>query len=148
MPDPILAKTMAIDVGTQTVVESDTLDGLRGVAFEDDGETGYFYARDYRVPQHLFVDALHVYTVAAVTDKDIPSTVQILWSADSICAALIINQRPHAVFDFHRRCGYSLDNFPEPDPATGWTREPWHDRLRDHFFPNSTELEADETNLH
>lgn len=134
MPNPILALTETIRVGEEIVLESDNDTHPCGVVFEDDGKTGYFYARDYSVPDQLFVDALHIYSVEGVTDKDVPSKVQILWSSDGRYAALIINQYPHAVFDFHDKCGYSRHNFPDPDPATGWTHKPWDDRLRTVFY--------------
>ena len=130
----ILAAKQTITVGDPVVIEADTPDDLRGVVFEDDGETGYFYARDYSVPDQLFVDALHIYSVEGVNDKDIPSEIHIMWTSDHMKAVLIINRYPHAVFDFVKKCGYSRDQFPEPDAKTGWTHEPWDDSLRNEFF--------------
>lgn len=115
--------------GSEFVLETDSKDEKRGVVFEDEGETGYFYARDYS-QKELFVDALHIYTVELVRDKDLTSEFVIIWSADETKAALLINQHPHAVFDFTSKIGYSRDNFPEPDPTTGWEHQPWVDKLR------------------
>jgi hypothetical protein len=131
---PILAAKQTLSVGIPILIESDTPDNARGVVFEDDGETGYFYARDYTVKSQLWVDALHIYTVEGVKDRDMLSEVCILWSANYTKAALLINKYPHAVFDFIRKCGYSRDQFPDPDPQTGWTHKLWDDSLREYFF--------------
>jgi hypothetical protein len=128
-----LGAKQEIHVGTATVIEADSSEGRFGVVFEDDGETGYFYARDYCV-ESLFVDAVHIYSVEGVTDRHLPSTIHILWSPDSSKAGLFINRYPHAVFDFTTKRGYSRDEFPEPAPGSGWTRHPWDDSLRALFF--------------
>ncbi len=132
---PFLGASAEIRVGEPTVIESDAQDYPRGVVFEDDGETGYFYARDYSVEGSLFVDALHVYTVKGVKDAYMPSTLRIIWTYDWQKAALLINDVPHAMFDFGEKCGYSKDEFPEAHPKTGWTRRGWKDELRDYFYP-------------
>lgn len=132
--NPILGAKETIKIGNETVIECDSADGMRGVVFEDDGDTGYFYARDYSIEDQLFIDALHIYSLKEVTDSHIPSEVHILWSEDYRKAALIINQYPHAMFNFEERCGYSRDQFPEPDPKTGWIHKPWSDSLRELFF--------------
>mgnify|MGYP003607871972 CR=1 FL=1 len=132
--EPILGARQTIKVGEPVVIESDSPDKGRGVVFEDEGETGYFYARDYSVQDRLFVDALHIYTVEVVTDKDIPSDIHILWTPDYTKAVLIINSYPHAVFDFTKKCGYSRHQFPDPFPETGWARKPWDDSLRGLFY--------------
>jgi hypothetical protein len=36
--------------------------------FEDDGETGYFYAMDLRREEQI-VDAVHIYNVASMVDR-------------------------------------------------------------------------------
>ena len=45
---------------------------------------------------------MHIYNVASVTDKDKASTVRIGWTADGCKVVLLINDYPHAVFDFPR----------------------------------------------
>ena len=124
MMKPILEAKKTIYIGEAIVIETDTPDNRFGVVFEDEGETGYFYARDYSVPDQLFVDAIYINSVAEVTDKNIPSEVQILWTQDYSKSVLIINQYPHALFDFESKIGYSRDQFPEPDPTTGWKHKP------------------------
>ena len=67
---PFLGAESTIRVGVEIVLESESVGGERGVVFEDDGDTGYFYARDFSNPSPSVVDALHVYDVAAVTDAE------------------------------------------------------------------------------
>lgn len=135
---PFLGAESLIKVGVPVVIETDAPDGSKGVVFEDDGTTGYFYARDYQFPEQLFVDALHIYNVAGVRDRDRASKVKILWTRDFQTAALLINQRPYAVFHFGRRCGYAASPFPEPDPKTGWAHGKLDESFRDLFFPSGS----------
>jgi hypothetical protein len=121
-------------VGTPTVVESNSLDGARGVVFEDDGETGYFYALDFRSGDQPIVDALHIYSVVGVKDASIPSTIRIVWSNNWLKSALLINDMPHAMFDFADKVGYSRDRFPDPDSKSEWGREEWREDLQEHFY--------------
>lgn len=139
MVNPIIALSEPFFPGAECVHGSDSKNETHGVVFEDDGSTGYFYARDYSVADQLFVDALHIYSAEGVTDRDVESRLSIVWSADYRYAALIINQVPHAAFDFKKKCGYSRDNFPDADPKTGWTHSPWNDSIRSCFFPESSE---------
>jgi hypothetical protein len=131
---PFLGTEDLVRVGVKCVLESNRPDGTKGVVFEDDGETGYFYARDYRMSEPAFVDALHIYTVQRVADRDRPSMLKIIWTRDFEAAALLINQRPHAVFHFGQRCGYAADPFPDADPRTGWRHARMESSLKDLFF--------------
>ena len=140
MVKPNVALAESLEVGAECVFESDAENNLHGVVFEDDGATGYFYARDYSIPDQLFVDALHIYSADGVINRDAESSLSIVWSHDWRYAALIINQYPHAAFDFGEKHGYSRDNYPDPDPKTGWKHFPWDDSIRSHFYsePNDT----------
>ena len=53
-------------------------------------------------------------TVESVTDRAQPSTVKIGWAADCRKAVLLINDYPHAVFDFEAQQGYCRSGFPPP----------------------------------
>ncbi|MBK1790034.1 DUF2251 domain-containing protein [Persicirhabdus sediminis] len=141
MDAPFLGAEQELIVGVETVIESDALDESRGVVFEDDGETGYFYARDYSVPDQLFVDALLIYNVQGVTDREKPCKLKIIWTRNFSAAALMINLVPHAVFHFEEQCGYAKNPFPEPDPSTGWTHSDELLGTRDLFFPKQTNTE-------
>lgn len=122
-----------IRVGEPVVIEARSPTKSLAVVFEDDGETGYFYALDTTRTDQPMVDALHIYDVAGVTDRDKPSVVQIRWSGDGLKAALLINDYPHAVFDFESRRGYCRTNFPPPDRR--WTQHShaWDDAAMEHF---------------
>jgi hypothetical protein len=141
MVPPFLGAEQELNVGTETVIESDAPDETRGVVFEDDGETGYFYARDYAVPERFFVDALHIYNVQGVVDRDKPCRVKIIWARDFSAAALMINLVPHAVFHFVERCGYAKRPYPAPDPSTGWRHSDELLKTREFFFPREGNAE-------
>ena len=135
MKPPFLGIEEELIVGKETIYQTDSPDGKRGVVFEDDGETGYFYARDYSKPDELFVDALHIYNVQGVKDRDKPSKIKIIWTRDFSAAALLINQIPHAVYNFNECCGYAQNPFPNPNPNTGWIHSSDLLKTRDLFFP-------------
>lgn len=119
--------------GQERVIECDCADETHGVVFEDDGDTGYFYARDHGQESQPFVDALHVYNVPDM-EAGVPVQVKILWSRYYQAAALLVNRAPKAIFHFGERCGYARDPFPEPDVTTGWTHAPIHAGLIGLFF--------------
>ena len=99
-------------VGTpDTFLDSTAANGTVGVIFEDDGTTGYFYA--VRPGAELeILDALHVYDVANVTDRQLPTTVQIFWDAAETAAVLLIGGYGHALYDFQRAAGFCRNAFP------------------------------------
>lgn len=43
---------------------NDSLTHPHSAFFEDDGETGYFYALDLNRSENMILDALHIYNVA------------------------------------------------------------------------------------
>jgi hypothetical protein len=101
-----------VTVGTSdTLLESTAAAGERSVIFEDDGTTGYFYA--IRPGAELeILDALHVYDVASIADRQIPVTVQIFWAENRAAAVLLINGHSHALYDFERSVGFCRNAFP------------------------------------
>ncbi len=122
-----------IHVGERAVIESDSPATQFAVVFEDDGETGYFYGLDTSAGENPILDALHIYSVAAVSDKDKPSVAQIVWSEDGLKAALVINHYPHAVFDFAAKRGYCRTNFPPPDGNWRKFGREWSDAVIELF---------------
>ena len=92
-------------VGTPEVLESFFEHIPYGVVFEDDGDTGYFYAAS----QDGILD------VEDVSDKHIPNHVLILWDDACTIAALCINGYIHAVYDFVEQAGYCRNGFPEAE---------------------------------
>ncbi len=99
-------------VGQDTFVESVSPSSSFGVTFEDDLTTGYFYAVDNTADLKI-LDALHIYNVADVIDKDKPSKLQIAWSDNGQIASLVINNYCHAIFDFETKAGYCRNSFPD-----------------------------------
>jgi hypothetical protein len=128
---PSIGLEEEIHVGKEAVLSSDSPAANYGVVFDDDGTVGYLYAVEFSGEQYDIIDALHIYNVSSVVDRDIPSTIQILWSDDGLKAALLINDYPHAVFDFANHEGSCRTNFPSPGP--NWTRPEWSDQLLDGF---------------
>jgi hypothetical protein len=98
--------------GDNSFAAEDSPGGQYSAFFEDDGETGYFYAIDLTRTDNTIPDAVHIYNVANVSDKDKPSAVEIIWSDDGLKCALLINGYPHAAFDFVAQRGFSRTNFP------------------------------------
>jgi len=99
-------------VGEDTFLKSDSPTESFGVVFEDDLNTGYFYAINRVFDSQIF-DALHIYNVEDVTDKAKPCKIQIFWTNDGLVASLLINDYCHAIFDFSKRAGYCRNGFPE-----------------------------------
>jgi hypothetical protein len=121
--------------GTDTWVASDSPTSSFSGVFEDDGQTAYFYAYDRANADHAILDAVHIYNVANVSDRDRDSEVEIVWSTDGLKAALLINRYPHAVINFEAQRAYSRSNFPPP-PKGSWSdgaRKPWDDSLLNLF---------------
>ena len=105
-------------VGSDVIVAEDAPDGQHSAFFEDDGETGYFYALDLSRSDDMILDAVQIYNVANVVDRDRPSRLAIVWSEDGPKCALLINGYPHAAFDFAAKRGYCRTNFPNfPDQS-------------------------------
>lgn len=121
MPLHVVARAI-LTVGTPLVVDADSPAGRWAAVFEDDGETGYFYAVDTDVEDGSPVqDALQVYEVAHVTDAERPSELEIGWSDDGRKALLLINDHPHAAFDFDRRRGWCRLGYPPARPGGTWS---------------------------
>ncbi|MBE9597972.1 DUF2251 domain-containing protein [Pedobacter sp. MC2016-24] len=112
-PKAIIYEEQTFNVGEDVFIES-TAENNYAVIFEDNGETGYLYAVDRNDNGLKILDALHIYDVANVTDKDQPSTAKILWTEDLSKAILSINNYYHAVVDFQNQAGYCRTGFPQP----------------------------------
>lgn len=109
-----------LQVGDPIVIDGAAPEGTYVAIFEDDGDTGYFYAVDTSGQDIVIQDALLIYNVANVTDREKPSWVKIAWSVDSLKAVLLINGYPHAIFDFEAKRGYCRSGFPSPSPSGAW----------------------------
>lgn len=79
----VTAQTQFI-VGEAMVIKSLAPDGILAAVFEDDGNTGYFYALDESAEGNPVRDAVHIYNVEDISDAHIPSDVKIGWSEDCL----------------------------------------------------------------
>ncbi len=95
MPVELVSEAM-VTVGVPATIEGPSPRSSFAVVFEDDGVTGYFYGLDFAGKENPILDAMHVYNVAQVTDRDKPSLVQLVWSSDGLKSALLINQYPYS----------------------------------------------------
>ncbi|EHG7890090.1 MULTISPECIES: DUF2251 domain-containing protein [Citrobacter] len=121
-------------VGEAQVIESLAPEGSYTAVFEDDGQTGYFYALDDSSDGNPIKDALHIYNAEDVSDGHIPSDLKIGWSEDSKKCVLLINGYPHGVFDFESKNGYCRSGFPPPI-SQEWSifGHAWNDAVDDFF---------------
>ncbi|WP_276479644.1 DUF2251 domain-containing protein [Paraflavitalea pollutisoli] len=107
--------------GDNSFIDSVSSENNFAVVFEDDTSTGYFYAVEM-TPEtggQRILDALHIYNVEEVVE-DGPLAVKIIWSRDWLKCALVVNAQCHALFDFEHQRGYSVNEFPDPNPI--WTK--------------------------
>ena len=121
MPIRVVAEE-TIHIGRAAVIEGAAPPGRFAAVFEDDGATGYFYAIDSTQGDPVR-DAVHIYNVANVTDREKPSVVKIGWSADSTKAVLLINDHPHAIFDFQAQQGWCRTDFPPAPSNAQWSTQ-------------------------
>ena len=117
--------------GQNAARQSDAPEGRYAVVFEDDGDTGYLYGLDsvaQEVTSEPIVDALHLYTVANVVDRETAYPVEIRWAKDRNRVGLFIAERCQAVFDFDQKRAVCRSGFP---PATGafTSSHEWDDTL-------------------
>jgi hypothetical protein len=122
-----------IKPGSAIVLEGPSPAGSLAAVFEDDGDTGYFYALETDRLDNPIVDALHVYNAATFADRGKATEAAILWSADGKKAALLINGYPHAVFDFEAKRGYCRTGFPPADKRWSGHQHNWSESALQHF---------------
>jgi hypothetical protein len=124
-------------VGTPTVFESPAPRGVFGVGFEDDGATGYVYGvRRRRLRSPEILDALHLYNVSAVRDRDHAHRLEVRWASDGTRAAVFLNGHVHAAFAFSEQRAACMNAFPPPSP---WCRSghEWDPSLVEFLTVNS-----------
>jgi hypothetical protein len=116
-----LLKNQQITIGENTYLESRSPENSFAVMFEDDTESGYFYAADINAATQeiRILDMLHIYDVESIAPEERQATASMIWSTDWLRCALVINQYCHAIFDFENQGGYSRHEFPPPNGI--WT---------------------------
>lgn len=118
-------------IGKDGFLAGDSPDRRFSAIFEDDGETGYFYGAQLsptEAGKFTIVDALHVYNVAAVVDKESDYPVEIRWALSHHRVGLFIEGYCHAVFDFDQGRAVCRDGFPPASGKFGASHE-WDDAL-------------------
>lgn len=118
MPASIVTQE-SLTIGQAQVIQSPAPKHTFVAMFEDDGQTGYFYACDSAAPTFI-LDAMHIYNVKEVTNASGPYQLDVAWTDDGTKAALFLNKIAHAVIDFSAKRGYCRSNFPPPSPD--WAR--------------------------
>ena len=93
------------------------------VLFEDDGETGYFYALQSSRKDNQILDMVNLYTVDPGSDPVRHDEMGIVWSQDGSKVMLLLNEYPQAVFDFQAKRGYCRTNDPNVPRRE---RDTWH----------------------
>ncbi|WP_254782103.1 DUF2251 domain-containing protein [Desulfoluna spongiiphila] len=133
MAQSMIYEEQQIMIGQETVVECRSPENGFMVVFEDDGKTGYFYGLDTALHGNPILDALHIYDAENVSDAHLPSTVQVVWSGDGLKSLLLINNYPHAVFNFEDKRGYCKSNFPPADLRWSKFSHEWSDSALELF---------------
>ena len=127
-----LGAEVKFTVGTETLFDSTAAKGSVSVVFEDDGTTGYLYAVEPGDEMRL-LDALHIYNVADVEDRQLPVTAQLFWTVEETAVALLINGYCHALYDFQRQAGFCRNAFPPAQHGQLLKRE-LTDELVEQYF--------------
>jgi hypothetical protein len=117
--------------GSGLLVASQSEDGQAAVVLEDDGETAYFYACE--AVNGPILDALHIYDVAAVKDRERPSEFKIGWTPSGRQAILMVNGHPHAVFDFDAKRGWCRSGFPPSNERWSLDGHDWDESCLTRF---------------
>lgn len=129
----ILVAEQNLIVGKKVFIEGRSPVTQYSVVFEDNGETGYLYGLDTAQADQPILDALHIYNVKNVADRSQTSQLRLIWSFDGLKAILLINDYPHAAFDFENRRGYCRTNFPPPDTRFTKFSHEWSDEVMKWF---------------
>ncbi len=84
------------------------------VVFEDEGVAGYFYAcdRSRETQEESILDAMLIYNVSTLQDRDAQRLASVEWSRDGKKAVLYLDGTAQALFDFEARAGYCRADFP------------------------------------
>ncbi|MHC4121188.1 MAG: DUF2251 domain-containing protein [Planctomycetota bacterium] len=117
MPDEAIAHPIVFS-GPGPYAKS--LDAKCGVVFEDDGETGYFYATDSGGT--TIFDALHLYDRQDNDRLRQGEEVFVVWNPGRQRAAIFYHDQFQAVFDFTARRGACRTGFP-PSKGKGWSAD-------------------------
>ena len=105
-----------IKMGLRAIIDSVAPPGRFAAVFEDDGDTGYFYALDRAKGETPIIDAMHIYDANPDEPGD-PVSLEIEWNENATTATLLINGVSQAVYDFIAKKGTCRTGFP---PGHAW----------------------------
>ncbi len=91
------------------------------VVFEDEGIAGYFYAcdRSRETQEESILDAMLIYNVSALKDRETPRLATVQWSRDGQKAVLYLDGTAQALADFAARRSFCRTGFPNFMAADG-----------------------------
>jgi len=103
-----------------------------GVVFEDDGETGYFYAttEDFEI-----LDALHLYDNGHPSSPKLGETVYFVWRPSLVKAGIFYQEVFQAIVDFKNRIACCRSGFPPKFGSWCTSSHDWDDKLVDGLEP-------------
>lgn len=96
------------------------------VVFEDEGAAGYFYAcdRSRETQEESILDAMLIYNVSSLQDREQLRLASVEWSRDGLRAILYLDGTAQALFDFEAHAGYCRTDFPNflESPGEVWRK--------------------------
>ena len=122
--------TQTFRPGDGAVLAGDSPAAAFSAVFEDDGETGYFYALDRDRPQDArILDGVLIYAVDDLPPqvREHDTDLEIVWSADGLKAGLRIAGGLQAVLDFAAREAFCRLNLPPVSRWSGGARGAWRE---------------------
>ena len=122
-----------IVAGDKSFVDAGSPTNSFATFFEDDGDTGYFYAVERKASDLSIRDALHVYNVASVPERNRPRCLTIVWSRDGLKSALLLDGLAQAIFDFAAKRGYRRSGCPPPSSHWPDAGHQWNDAAMELF---------------
>jgi hypothetical protein len=108
-------------------------------AFEDEGPSGYFYARDRTRDsmESSILDAMLIYNNGSLEEPDREHLASIQWSRDGLQCVLYIDGTAQAFIDFAARQSFCRSNFPNflDDQNAAWrsSSHAWNDAVIERF---------------
>jgi hypothetical protein len=110
------------------------------VIFEDDSETGYLYIIDLKNKnsENPIQDAIHIYNVRNMVDKNIPSEIQFSWSKDGYICIFLINNYPHALINYNENYCFCRTGFPPNNKNSIWSKNGhnWNEEIFNKIIEN------------
>jgi hypothetical protein len=129
-----LLKQENIVTGKGCFIQTEAAEHRFVTVFEDDKETGYFYAAEKDDSGSLSIlDMVFIYDVQSIPPGERKVQLSVIWSTDWQRCALVIDNTCHAVFDFQNKAGYNLTAFPKPILWTGYERKLTAEMVRRFF---------------